>query len=184
MIDHCSSTILAIQPHRETDMADVKLNITINKPKVSTFRISGKTLREAMKALDARDEWGLYDGTANSKSSAKVDADGNIVSVTMEMGPEIQMPVWSGYSSATKEQKASWDRMYKALLAHENKHHDIQTDCVEDLKKAIKDAKTLDAKSLKKLIEDSQKACQKEQDSYDSRSGHGAKEGVELDLDA
>jgi hypothetical protein len=49
-------------------MADVKLNITINKPKVSTFRIAGKTLREAMKNLDARDEWGLYDGTRRTRS--------------------------------------------------------------------------------------------------------------------
>ena len=165
-------------------MPDVKLDITINKPKVSTFRVSGKTLREAKKSLDARDEWGIYDGTPNFKSSAKVDGDGNVVSVTMVLNPEIEMPAWSGYSAATKEQKASWDTMYKALLAHENKHHAIQVECVEDLKKAIKAAKTLDGAALNKLIDDLQKSCQKKQDAYDSRSGHGANEGVELDLDA
>jgi predicted secreted Zn-dependent protease len=165
-------------------MADVKLNITVNKPKVSTYRVSGKTLREVKKNLDARDEWGLYDGTPTSKSSVNVDGDGNVVGVTMVLKPKIDMPAWSGYSAATKEQKASWDTMYKALLAHENRHHAIQVECVEDLKRAIKAAKTLDGAALNKLIDDLQKSCQKQQDSYDSRSGHGANEGVELDLDA
>jgi len=165
-------------------MADVKVSITVNRPKVSTFRVTGKTLSEAKKDLDARDEWGLYDATPNFKSSAKVDGDGNVVSVTMVLNPEIELPAWSGYSAATKEQKASWDTMYKALLAHENKHHDIQLECVEDLKKQIKAAKKLDAAALNKLVDNLQQACQKKQDAYDSRSGHGAKEGVVLKLDA
>jgi predicted secreted Zn-dependent protease len=165
-------------------MADVKLNIKVNKPKVSTFNVAGKTLTDAKKNLDARDEWGLYDATQNFKSSAKTDADGNVVSVTMELNPRIEMPSWSGYSAATKEQKASWDTMYKALLAHENRHHDIQLKCVEDLKKGIKAAKKLDAATLKELIEQLQQDCQKKQDAYDSSSGHGAKEGVVLQLDA
>jgi len=165
-------------------MADIKQNITVNNPRVSTFNVGGKTLSEAKKNLDARDEWGLYDATQNVQSSAKTDAEGNVISVTMVLNPIIQMPSWSGYRSASKEQKASWDTMYKALLAHERKHHDIQVDCAEDLKKAIKAAKQLDGDALNKLIEQSRQACQKQQDAYDSRSGHGAKEGVVLDLDA
>jgi predicted secreted Zn-dependent protease len=165
-------------------MADIKLNITVNNPRVSTFNVGGKTLSEAKKNLDARDEWGLYDATQNMQSSAKTDSDGNVVSITMVLNPIIQMPSWSGYRSGSKEQKASWDTMYKALLAHEKKHHDIQVDCAEDLKKAIKDAKQLDGDALNKLIEQSRQACQKQQDAYDSRSGHGAREGVVLDLDA
>ena len=165
-------------------MADIQLNITVNNPRVSTFTLGGKTLKEAQKNLDARDEWGLYDATQNGQSSAKTDADGHVVSVTMVLNPRIEMPSWSGYRAANKEQKASWDAMYKALLAHEKKHHAIQLDCVEDLKKAIKAAAPLDGPALTKLIEQSRQDCQKNQDAYDSRSGHGAKEGVVLDLDA
>jgi predicted secreted Zn-dependent protease len=165
-------------------MADVKLNIKVNKPKVSTFKVAGKTLTDAKKSLDARDEWGLYDATQGFKSSGKTDADGNVVSVTIELNPRIEMPSWSGYSAATKEQKASWDTMYKALLAHENRHHDIQLKCIEDLKKSIKAAKTLDAAALNELVDKLQQDCQKKQDAYDSSSGHGAKEGVVLQLDA
>ncbi len=165
-------------------MANVQLNITVSSPTVTRFTVGGKTLAEAQKALDARDEWGLYDATQNVRSSAKTDGDGNVVSVTLALNPKIQMPAWSGYSSATKDQKDSWDAMYRALLAHENKHHALQLACVEDLKKAIKAIKDLDAQALKDCIDDQKDACQKKQDAYDSRSGHGANEGVVLDLSA
>ncbi len=165
-------------------MADVKIDIKVNNPKVTKFKVAGKTLKEAQKALDARDEWGLYDSTQNQKSGAKLDSDGNVTAVNMVINPVIQLPDWAGYGAATKEQKASWDKMAKALEAHERKHHDIQLDCADDLEKEIKKAKDLDADKLNKIISDQQKACQKKQDAYDSRSGHGAKEGVELDLDA
>ncbi len=165
-------------------MSDATLNITVNRPKTTTFKVAGKTLSEAKDNLDRRSEWGLYDATQNSKNSAQTDADGNVTSVTMTLNPVIEMPSWSGYSAATKPQQASWDAMYKALLAHENKHHAIQLECVEDLKKAIKAAKKLDAAALNELIAQCQQACQKKQDGYDSSSGHGAKEGVVLKLDA
>jgi hypothetical protein len=59
---------------QETNMADVKLSITVNKPTISTFSVAGKTLSDVKKNLDARDEWGLYDATQNFKSSAKLDS--------------------------------------------------------------------------------------------------------------
>jgi predicted secreted Zn-dependent protease len=164
-------------------MAGVKVDIKVNNPKVSKFKVRGDTLPEAKKNLDARDEWGLYDATQNFKSSARTDRDGNVTSVTIVLNPIIQLPEWSGYSSATKEQKASWDDMVKALEAHERRHHAIQVDSADDLTDQIKKAKTLDATSLNKIISDQQDACQKKQDDYDTRSGHGAKEGVVLDLD-
>jgi predicted secreted Zn-dependent protease len=165
-------------------MAGVKVDIKVNNPQKTTFKVPGKTLKEALKSLNSRDEWGVYDATQNVKSSAQTDKGGNVTSVTMVLNPVIELPEWSGYRSATKEQKASWDKMIKALEAHERKHHDIQVDCASDLTKEIKKAKTLDADALNEIISDQQDACQKKQDDYDTRSGHGAKEGVELDLDA
>ncbi|HEX3743199.1 MAG TPA: DUF922 domain-containing protein [Bryobacteraceae bacterium] len=163
-------------------MADVKVDIKVNVPRVSKFTVSGKTLKDALKVLDARDEWGLYDGTRNPKQAAQTDQDGNVTSVTIELNPVIELPQWSGYNAATKEQKASWDKMVKALEAHERKHHDIQVKCAAQLKKQIADAKTLDGPLLNKLIGKQQTGCQKKQDDYDSSSGHGDKEGVRLDL--
>jgi len=106
-------------------MADVKIDIKLATPKVTKFKVSGKTLKDVMSALDARDEWGLYDSTQNVKSGAQVDKDGAVKSVTIAVNPVIELPEWSEYSKATKEQKASWDAMIKKLEAHERKHHDI-----------------------------------------------------------
>lgn len=165
-------------------MADLTLKITVNRPRETSFTVAGKTLAEAKKNLDRRDEWGLYDATRNFKSSAQVDGEGNIRSVTMTINPVIELPAWAGYRAATKAQKASWDTMLKALRAHELKHHEIQVACAEALKKTLKAAKGLDASTLNEIIEQQQQACQKKQDAYDGSSGHGAKEGVVLDLDA
>ena len=68
-------------------------------------------MADAKKVLDSRDEWGLYDSTKNQRSDARADKDGNVISVSMTLNPIIQLPTWSGYGAATKEQKASWDDM-------------------------------------------------------------------------
>lgn len=176
--------IVGAAPTKPMVRGGVVLNITINTPKVSTFRIGGPTLADAKRALDQRDEWGLYDATQNFRSTADVDGTGKVVSVTMEINPVISLPAWSGYRSATKDQQASWDAMYHALQAHENRHHQIQLDCVETLKQELAVAKTLDADTLNRLIEKLQTSAQEKQDAYDRSSGHGAAEGVVLKLDA
>lgn len=162
----------------------VKVSITVHRPTVSTFRIGGRTLAEAKQALDGRAEWGLYDATQNFTSSARVDGTGKILSVTMELHPVIQLPAWSGYRSATKNQQASWDAMYRALQAHENHHHQIQLECVDTLKQELTAANPLDADRLNALIEKSRTSAQDKQDAYDRSNGHGATEGVALNIDA
>ncbi len=92
------------------------------------------------------------------------------------------MPVWSNYGNAPKDQKASWDKMYKALLAHEQHHHKIQLKCGSDLEKLLKKQEGLDAKALNKKLEEARTACQDKQDAYDAKSKHGANEGVVLDV--
>lgn len=162
----------------------VKVSVTVQRPTVSTFTIDGRTLAEAKQALDRRAEWGLYAATQNFTSSARVDGTGKILSVTMELHPVIQLPAWSGYGSATRNQQASWDAMYRALQAHENNHHQIQLDCVETLKHELAAATRLDADTLNALIEKLQTSAQDKQDAYDRSSDHGATEGVVLKVDA
>ena len=164
--------------------SNVKLDFKISEPKVTKYKVTGTTLKEVLKQLNKRDEWGTYDSTQNQKSDAKADGDGNVLSVTLSFSPEIELPEWSGYGKATKEQKKSWDNMMAKLTKHEKNHQDIQKGALEDFKKKLKSAKTLDKDTLKDMIKDFKEDTQKQQDSYDTSSGHGAKEGVELDLDA
>lgn len=167
-------------------MPNVKVDIEVSNPKVAHFRVRAKTLAEAQKQLDKRGthEWGLYDASKNLKSSAQTDQQGNVRSVTMVINPVIELPEWSGYGSATKAQKASWDAMVRALEAHERKHHAIQVDCAGDLKTALENAKSLDERGMNKIISDQQDTCQDAQDTYDARSGHGENEGVVLNTKA
>ena len=165
-------------------MADVQVNITLNRPMVKKFPVAGRTLADVKRNLDAREEWGLYDATQNFSSNARVDAAGNVLGVTMVLNPVIQLPSWTGYGAATRQQKTSWDAMVKALQLHENRHHDIQLGCVEELRKTLKAAKQLDGATLNQIIADLQESSQKKQDEYDRTSEHGAKEGVVLKLDA
>jgi hypothetical protein len=71
--------------------------------------------------------------------------------------------------------------MVKALQAHDNALRAIRLDCLDDLNKALKAAGIW---TRTPSIAKSQQACQKQQDACDSKSGHGAKEGVEFDEDA
>jgi predicted secreted Zn-dependent protease len=163
---------------------DVKLDIKTNEPKVTHYKVAGATLKEALKQLQKRDEWGTYDSTQNQKSGAKIDGDGKVKSVTLTLNPTIELPEWSGYSKASKAQRKAWDDMVAKLEKHERNHHKIQKDALEDLKKKIKAAKSLDRDVLDDLISKNSEGTQKQQDAYDSRTGHGEKEGVELDTDA
>ena len=165
-------------------MADIKVKITVSKPSIKKFKVGGKTLTEALKVLNSREEWGVYDATQNPKSSARQEKDGSISAVTMTLSPVIELPEWSGYSSATKEQKKAWDDMVDALKAHEFRHHDIQVASAADLEKKLKKLTAPTASDVNDLIKDQQESCQKAQDAYDARSKHGAKEGVVLDEDA
>ena len=159
---------------------DAKVNIA--KPSIKKRKYGGKTLKDVLKLLEKQSEWGLYDAVSNQKNSAKVDKDKKIKSVSINLKPVIEMPVWSNYGKAPKDQKASWDKMYKALLAHEQKHHKIQLKCGSDLEKMLKKEEDLDAKALNEKLEEARTACQDKQDAYDAKSKHGANEGVVLDV--
>ena len=58
-------------------MGNVKLNITVNKPKVSTFKVGGKTLADAKKALDAGTSGAC---TTQSRSRAALRSTGRATS--------------------------------------------------------------------------------------------------------
>lgn len=161
---------------------DAKVNIA--KPAIKKRKVGGKTLKDVLKLLNKQSEWGLYDAVSNQKNSAKVDKNKKIKSVSINLKPVIEMPVWSNYGSASKEEKASWDKMYKALLQHEQNHHKIQMKCGSELEKQLKKEEDLDAKALNKILGEAQKTCQGKQDAYDSKSKHGKNEGVILDVGA
>ena len=45
-----------------------------------------------------------------------------VLSAQVQVDQEVELPVWSDKSSATKNQQAEWDRFHKAISTHEAGH--------------------------------------------------------------
>lgn len=70
--------------------------------------------------------------------------------------------------------------MWAKLNTHENNHHTIFVTCVGELESLITSSDT-HKDDVDKLWKDETDGWQDKQDAYDTKSGHGVKEGVELD---
>ncbi|PCJ05722.1 MAG: hypothetical protein COB16_14810 [Rhodobacteraceae bacterium] len=151
---------------------------TIPAPKSSTYTVAGKTIEAVFNALQKRAFWGRY--RSNPKYKATFQLDGHVDVFTLTSKPTIIMPKWKDYSKGNKGQKGTWDSMWKKLNTHETNHHDIFKTCVADLESTVTSTDILEA-DLAKFWTDETKDWQDRQDTYDTKSGHGVKEGVELD---
>jgi predicted secreted Zn-dependent protease len=162
----------------------VTVTVTLAKPDVRNSRkVKGKTIREVLGELNAFEEWGYYDSRQLDSNSATFDKNGKVTGVRIDMSPVIIMPEWTEYKRASKADKASWDKMYKALKKHEENHHAIQKKCLEEFKNKIeKEFKTkdLDVNTLKERVVTEQTKFQEKQDDYDKATKHGKTEGVIL----
>ncbi|KAE9625468.1 DUF922 domain-containing protein [Parasedimentitalea maritima] len=151
---------------------------TIPAPKSSTYSIGGKTIEAVFKALQKRAFWGRYRSNASYKASFQLD--GHVDVFTLTSKPSIIMPKWKDYGKANSGQKDSWDAMWGKLNTHENNHHDIFKKCVAELEAAVTSRDIVKA-DIDKFWTDETKDWQDKQDAYDTKSGHGVKEGVVLD---
>lgn len=154
----------------------MKVTVSYPKPKAKSFNVKGKSIPEVFKSLNKNAFWGRY------RSDADIDwgKDDPVKKADITAAPYIILPTWTDYSKATKDEKKSWDDMMKALEKHENNHHKIFEDAVEEFKKSIEKRDDLSAKDAKALWKDFLKDTQDAQDKYDTRTKHGEKEGVEL----
>ena len=110
-------------------------------PTVKHKAYSGATL-DAIRAVFAakstrKEEWGRYEWGA-PKWSAGVDPKTGLVNkLTVKTTTIITMPKWSEYKKQPTADKAIWDKMYKALLAHEKAHHQVCLDVTAALNRRL-----------------------------------------------
>ncbi|HEU0221346.1 MAG TPA: DUF922 domain-containing protein [Paracoccaceae bacterium] len=157
----------------------MKVTLSIPRPSNKSYTVSGKSIREVFDALQKHGWWGRYrsnEGMSYSGKSSTVDT------IKVSASPVIFMPSWTGYSKASKAEQQSWDKMYKALKKHEENHHEIFLSSADDWKKEMEKNGNLSEKDTKAAWSDFTKATQKKQDAYDTKTDHGQKEGVILDL--
>ena len=184
----------------------IKIKSNIAKPSQKTgIKVKAADLDALRDALSRFKHWGEYD--AGADAGYKNKSDKQIVEVTLTAKPVIQMPVWQGYSKASKDDKKAWDDMYAKLAKHEMNHHylslevyakffmeiDVKNSEIEALNKKLEkesDEKKRDALMkkytpmtvalMKTRLAQLSKDLQAAQDIYDTKSDHGKKEGVKL----
>lgn len=156
-----------------------KISVKVNKPKSKEKTVKGATIDEVRKNLNKMPEWGLYDATKNVKTDAKAQGD-TVTEFTLTLNPTIELPKWAGYSKASKDDKAKWDKMIKALKAHEDEHHNIQVKAAADLEKTLKGMKGLTVKQVQGEVAKGQAAAEKAQKDFDTSTKHGTNKGVQL----
>ena len=152
----------------------MKVKLDVKKTSSSTYNVKGKTYQEVFDALKKRKQQGEY--TYKTSYTYKTDKSKEVTEVTITHTSNIEMPKWSDYSSASKEDKAKWDNMHSTLLCHEEKHHGVAEKALKALSKALTGAKKTDEKSVKSQIESALKAHQSEQDSFDKKTKHGTED--------
>lgn len=155
----------------------MKVTCKISKPSQKTWKVKGKTLDELVTTLDKHDWWGRY----RSEISYSYKEKGGTVSVfSIKAKPVIHMPAWGEYSKASKDDKKAWDTMFKALLKHETNHHALFLEACAIWARDMDAEGEIDKKAALKAWKDFETNLQKTQDDYDSKTNHGAKEGVML----
>lgn len=155
----------------------MKVTLKIPKPTSKTWTVKGKTSDELYKNMVKHKWWGRY--LSNPNYGYK-DKAGIVSELIFKPKPVIYMPVWSDYSKASKADKKLWDDMYKALKKHEENHHTILLSEAASWKKAMDKLGDVDKEKMETEWVKFNKATQAKQQSYDTKTHHGEKEGVSL----
>ena len=164
-------------------MAGTKVKVKTKwgkKEKKSSIKIKAKTLGGALKALEKRDEWGKFDGKIDY--SYKADGDDNVTEVTLKPSYTIQMPTWDGYRKAPKACQKEWDRMWKKLDEHEDGHRLIHLEALAKISHTLGNETDLSVDQFKSDFAQMMQDGQDNQDKFDTKTGHGSKKGVELNI--
>ncbi|MFQ5622090.1 MAG: DUF922 domain-containing protein [Paracoccaceae bacterium] len=155
----------------------MKVNLKIPGPSNKTWTVKGANLEEVFKALKAHGWWGRYRSNESAKFTGKAK---KFDTVNLSAKPVITMPKWANYGKAAKDEKKSWDDMWKALKKHEDQHHTIFQTAAKEWKASTEKGGDLEPKEMDKAWKAFLADSQKRQDDFDKRTGHGKKTGVVL----
>lgn len=156
----------------------MKVTIKIERVKEVPFQVRAKTYDEAQAFFDRRGSAACYE--ANPSYKFGFDDAKNVDSIAIVSKPTIAFPNWSLASKLKGQEKKNWDAMIKALRKHEDGHVAIFDADARAFKAAREKEGGFPKKEIDKVMAEFFGDSQKNQDKYDTRTGHGAKEGVEL----
>jgi predicted secreted Zn-dependent protease len=157
------------------------MNVEVNwngKNVLAKYKLKGKTTKAILKELNAREEWGKFDG----KLKGRFSSNSGTKSFNVELFPEskIIMPVWPAYSRQTSKVQQNWDEVYAALRKHEDGHAVIFEEGVASLKARFEGMTETNQKDFNKILNEWTESNQREHDSYDSKTNHGKDNAPQL----
>lgn len=142
-------------------------------PTKTDIIINGKTLEDAAKELNKREEWGQGGGRLlNDAVGVGVSPD---VTVKLHANLVLRMPKWTGYEKASPAAKAQWDQMVAKLKVHEDRHVAIAIEEANNLASALVGHEIND---LAQMVTDANKTMNDRQIELDTITEHGSKEHV------
>jgi hypothetical protein len=134
--------------------------------------VSGATIDQVSRALNRLPEWGQGGGVlklaipADFASSHSVTLSANLVR---------RLPQWKQYDSARDAEKAAWNRMFRKLTDHEDRHVEIAVEEAGRLADALIGQAATEAA---KTVAAANRRLESRQKRLDDETSHGAREGV------
>jgi predicted secreted Zn-dependent protease len=157
-----------------------KKSTTNFKPIVpKTYTVDAGTLEEAAQQIEEREEAGETKWHPTYKTT--LDEDGNVASATIDVEITVTMPKWPGAAKLNKAARAEWERAFKALKAHEQRHVNLVREKLKGLAEKLVGKSPADAE---KTFQDAVDDLKKSSDDYDDISDHGRNEGTIIDASA
>lgn len=98
----------------------MEVKLTLRRPRILHWTLDAETCQDLCYVLMEREWMGRSTPDIRHKSA---DSGGIVRRVELINKPTIDLPRWTGYSSAPRERKRVWDQTYRMLHDHEFGHH-------------------------------------------------------------
>ena len=151
----------------------VSKNWDADSPEVSTYDVSGATIDQVAAALQRQGQrWGHGGGELKLDIPADFSSSH---SVTLTAKLAMHLPTWKQYEQAKDPEKVAWNRMFRKLRDHEDRHVAIAAEEASQLAQDLIDQTK--AQALK-LLDAAVRRLKARQKTLDDDTDHGAKPGV------
>jgi hypothetical protein len=154
-------------------IANVTKDWDPTSPPGSPLIVSGATIERVGRALNALGEWGQGGG--------RLEVDrvpfGTSTDVTVNLKAHLvrRMPQWKEYPQVSAAAQTEWNKMYRKLVDHEDRHVEI---AVEEAEKLAADLIGQDISKIARMVTAANARMAKRQQEMDTASDHGARPGV------
>lgn len=145
---------------------------------LATYTLKGKNPKAILKELNARSEWGRFDGLINGSFS--YDPKTKIYQVNLTPESKITIPEWPASKDQSPKIQQNWQEVIRDLKRHEDGHTEIFENGVDQLKQKLEEMNKTNKSEFKKIMKDAGRTIQKEHNKYDTRTNHGKNDATPL----